>query len=702
MESPADKTRTRKSTDAPTEESENKPDKPLSLDVKRLSFQAWQPLRGLDRDELKSNVLVVYYGNSSGQMRATDQTGERASSKPSASGLRVEHEVDPKRVQINSRPLLDELEFISGCAMNKVPTVFVPPFKIFVEQRDKIAREIKKKQDLLEEGFGDAPHPKEKMEQKEKMELCVSHMQVLLEFIDTDLAATILLRQQIGEATIETISFKNLWHLFPPGTLVFSQQRNMRDNDELSYPRAFRVFGVSGGRVNLGNRPQTGSMPGTKKSDQDEPPTRLVEKFRLDLHYVDFDGSHIGAEMFRKLSVIRPFDGEKKILDLDFYPAQFDPETKEKRSMMIERGQKFVQFLSESHQMYKGFSTGADPEEVHGEVVVDARTGYRMGDETTPLKELDIDYLVESSTSSDDTFELTNCFMKGCRECTNNFADHSYEIRRTEHYVSGDEFAKKLWIPTERDQIEDEHLLLLPRDVLCFVFRSRTWSKCCFSLPRSGFADWTAEYLSVEHLKSIDEVHAHRDSGLDQLVMNDEHKKMVLALVESHSSGVRSRGAYKDNETSMDLVKGKGKGLVILLHGAPGVGKTLTAETIAAYTRRPLYPITCGDIGETAVEVERKLEQHFKLAHLWGCVLLLDEADVFLAQRHESDVKRNALVSGECFLIPTLTSRWALKELSTPGRNSQLLLFHHDFRHSVLQGDDISFASYHDAAWNEC
>jgi hypothetical protein len=28
------------------------------------------------------------------------------------------------------------------------------------------------------------------------------------------------------------------------------------------------------------------------------------------------------------------------------------------------------------------------------------------------------------------------------------------------------------------------------------------------------------------------------------------------------------------------------------------------------------------------------MEQHFKLAHKWGCVLLLDEADVFLAKRN--------------------------------------------------------------------
>ena len=57
------------------------------------------------------------------------------------------------------------------------------------------------------------------------------------------------------------------------------------------------------------------------------------------------------------------------------------------------------------------------------------------------------------------------------------------------------------------------------------------------------------------------------------------------------------------------------------------------AECVAAHTKKPLYPITCGDVGYKAEDVERNMENHFKLAHRWGCVLLLDEADVFLARR---------------------------------------------------------------------
>ncbi|KAM7201306.1 hypothetical protein V8F33_003406 [Rhypophila sp. PSN 637] len=72
-----------------------------------------------------------------------------------------------------------------------------------------------------------------------------------------------------------------------------------------------------------------------------------------------------------------------------------------------------------------------------------------------------------------------------------------------------------------------------------------------------------------------------------------------------------------------------GKGVIILLHGVPGVGKTSTA----------------GDLGTSPREVETRLQEAFQLAQLWNCVLLLDEADVFLAQRSEHDIQRNAPVS---------------------------------------------------------
>lgn len=46
---------------------------------------------------------------------------------------------------------------------------------------------------------------------------------------------------------------------------------------------------------------------------------------------------------------------------------------------------------------------------------------------------------------------------------------------------------------------------------------------------------------------------------------------------------------------------------------------------MAEICKRPLYPITCGDLGITAEDVEARLNRIFVQAQKWNCVLLLDE-----------------------------------------------------------------------------
>lgn len=144
-------------------------------------------------------------------------------------------------------------------------------------------------------------------------------------------------------------------------------------------------------------------------------------------------------------------------------------------------------------------------------------------------------------------------------------------------------------------------------------------------------------------------------------MIEDGYSQLLLSLVDNHTSAIRHNNSKTATgggvQTSqIDLIKGKGRGLILLLHGPPGTGKTSTAETIAAYTGKPLYAVTCGDIGVTAEDVEDNLREHMERAEKWGCVLLLDEADVFLAKRTWTDMNRNAVVSGKCLPQTAKTS----------------------------------------------
>lgn len=122
-----------------------------------------------------------------------------------------------------------------------------------------------------------------------------------------------------------------------------------------------------------------------------------------------------------------------------------------------------------------------------------------------------------------------------------------------------------------------------------------------------------------------------------RLVLSHRKKDIIKALVTVHVAA--------GTKPTTDIIEGKGNGLIMLLHGSPGTGKTLTAESIAEYTKKPLYRVTCGDIGTDPETVEKYLESVLYIGTVWGCVVLLDEADVFLEERSQSDLQRNALVS---------------------------------------------------------
>ena len=127
-----------------------------------------------------------------------------------------------------------------------------------------------------------------------------------------------------------------------------------------------------------------------------------------------------------------------------------------------------------------------------------------------------------------------------------------------------------------------------------------------------------------------------RQSAFKRLAIKKDHRRILVACVDAYMS---------ETPGFTDLVAGKGRGLVVLLHGSPGVGKTLTAESISEYKQRPLYPVSCGELGTDPLLIEKRLKEVFYYAVTWKAILLLDEADIFLQERNMQDVQRNALVS---------------------------------------------------------
>ncbi|OCL02005.1 P-loop containing nucleoside triphosphate hydrolase protein [Glonium stellatum] len=169
---------------------------------------------------------------------------------------------------------------------------------------------------------------------------------------------------------------------------------------------------------------------------------------------------------------------------------------------------------------------------------------------------------------------------------------------------------------------DDEHLRLDDNDFLI----------CNSTMPGFLFVEKKWGLFNVEHITDIE----YNSNAFNSLLLDEEQKQMILSLVKVHTNEMLSFD---------DVIKGKGRGMIFLLHGIPGVGKTLTAESVADFCQRPLYAISAGDLGSSPSSVESALGEALQLTTKWNAITLIDEADVFLEQRSTSDIQRNGLVS---------------------------------------------------------
>lgn len=132
------------------------------------------------------------------------------------------------------------------------------------------------------------------------------------------------------------------------------------------------------------------------------------------------------------------------------------------------------------------------------------------------------------------------------------------------------------------------------------------------------------------HVEQLEE-YKYDEQLADKLILPDDQKRLVKLLVDTNG------GVFRD------IVKGKGSGAVVLLTGAPGTGKTLTAEVYAESEKRALYSVQCAQLGTDPEELEAALLKVFERAARWNAVMLLDEADVYVRERG-GDLQQNAIV----------------------------------------------------------
>ena len=184
--------------------------------------------------------------------------------------------------------------------------------------------------------------------------------------------------------------------------------------------------------------------------------------------------------------------------------------------------------------------------------------------------------------------------------------------------------------------INDEERLERRFEVTCDAeFWRRAGVPTAFEkMPLHGYVhlfhlEWHRNiWVHVQHLTE----YRYRPELRDKLVLPDQHRDLIDILTSHMDVLVQ------------DFVAGKSGGTTILCQGAPGLGKTLTAEVYAEVVGKPLYRVHSGQLGTTAASVGANLMEILRRAMRWNAVLLLDEADVYI-RRRGNDLEHNAIVA---------------------------------------------------------
>lgn len=232
-----------------------------------------------------------------------------------------------------------------------------------------------------------------------------------------------------------------------------------------------------------------------------------------------------------------------------------------------------------------------------GRIIIDTDSFCKQWDQckvyTVPLSS------PSASAKSDDDFDDDEDYY-GSRSSWNTNTDLTFKDKKTS--------------PLDI-QLTDEHYMFSTQMLRGYSLKAKKWMQ-----------------FFIDNVQSI----KWDNRAFESLVLPAAQKKLVLALSKTQGATMNSFD---------DIISGKGKGMILLLSGPPGVGKTLTAEAVSENMKVPLYMMSAGDLGVRPDEVEMNLESVLELVARWKAILLIDECDVFLEARSIHDLERNKLVS---------------------------------------------------------
>ncbi|KAI9928656.1 hypothetical protein ASPWEDRAFT_341528 [Aspergillus wentii DTO 134E9] len=333
----------------------------------------------------------------------------------------------------------------------------------------------------------------------------------------------------------------------------------------------------------------------------------------IQARFVDWDGQRFGYAT--GCLAIGAYSGTRRITDLGVFPASFHPAQKEAEERAILRGQKFRDLHGFHYKAYSGLMLEQVQRKqvkrnVDGRVIIDAASYFHdIPDEAICLAALDSAITPQINVSDDQ--HVGPLPMAGrCRIPALQRGD-----RLGQNKLEIGELTVEERIEPVLHTLTDKQLLLCTTHVRGYSLKTKSWGK--FNVDQISDITWN-------------------DDAFPNLMLPTGYKNLILSFLEGQSA---NKGDFDD------IIQGKGLGIIMLLVGNPGTGKTLTAEAVADKMRKPLYILSAGELGHNAKPVESRLNTVLELTEKWDAILLFDECDVFLQERSMSQLTHNEIVA---------------------------------------------------------
>ena len=135
--------------------------------------------------------------------------------------------------------------------------------------------------------------------------------------------------------------------------------------------------------------------------------------------------------------------------------------------------------------------------------------------------------------------------------------------------------------------------------------------------------------------------------GFEDIVMNEDQRETIGHAIEQMNN---KKQVYEDWNYMKKYPYGRG--LTVLLYGAPGTGKSMMAQVLAHELNLELYRVDISKVVDKYVgETEKSLSMIFREAKKCNVVLFFDECDTIFAKRSDDGGSNQASANNKTALL---------------------------------------------------